>query len=111
MPNRPTPNIRLADLIHLDCRHHPAENIALLQRILDRQRVNHRRQHAHVVRRNAVHLLGLFRNAAEEIPPAHHDGRFHPQLVNISQFPGNFVDANRIDAEAFTRCQSLAGEL
>ena len=113
MPDRATPDIRLANLVHFDRRHHPAKHVPLLKSILDRQRIDHCRQHPHIVGGDAVHLFGLLRHAPEKVPPTHHNGHFHTHLVNFGQLGCDLVNANRIDAEAHFPGpgQRLAGQL
>ena len=51
--------------------------------VLQGDGVDHRGQHAHVVRAHAVHLLGLLFYATEEVPAAHHQADFHAQCMNL----------------------------
>ena len=83
MPDRAPPDERLSHLVHLDRRLHAGVHALLLQRILQRQRVDHCGQHAHVIGGDAVHVLGLLGHAAEEIPAAHHDRDLHAELVHV----------------------------
>ncbi len=92
--------ISIADL-------HARVHALLFQRILQRQRIDHRRQHAHVIGGDPVHVLGLLRYAAEKVSSAHHDRQLHAQLVNVGQFGGNFVDASRLHAKALIGRQRL----
>ncbi len=60
---------------------------------------------------NAIHIAGLFSDAAKEIAASDHDCDLDAKRVNISQFGRDFVDAKRVDAEALRGCQSFTGEL
>ena len=68
----------LADLVHLDRRLDAGFDAKLFQRILHRQRVHDRRQHAHIVGLRAVHALGGARHAAEDIAAADDQADFEP---------------------------------
>jgi hypothetical protein len=71
----------------------------LLDCILQRDRVDHCGQHAHVIGGHAVHRLGLLGNSAKEIAAAHYDRHFNAQFVNFGNFPGYFVDFVDINAK------------
>ena len=89
--------------------HHAGEDILLLQRVLQRQRIDHRGQHAHVIGGDAVHLLGLLGHAAEEVSAAHHDGDLDAQAVHIGELGRDLVHALIVDTKALAGGQSLAG--
>ena len=101
----------LGHLVHFDRRLHPGVNALLLQRVLQRQRVDHSSQHAHVVGGDAVHFTRLLGHAAKEISAADHNRDVDTEGVNVRQFGGNFMNAEGVDAEALVRGQGLAGEL
>jgi hypothetical protein len=48
-------DVVLADLVDADRRHHPGRDRQRLERVLQRERVHDRGQHAHVVAGDAVH--------------------------------------------------------
>ena len=79
----------LGDLVHKHCSHYATLNAALLERVLQGDRVDNRGKHAHVVRGHPVHLFGLRRHTAEEIAAANHDSDFDTQCVHIGDFSGN----------------------
>ncbi len=60
---------------------------------------------------NAIHIAGLFSDAAKEIAASDHDCDLDAKRVNISQFGRDFMDAKRVDAEALRGGQSFAREL
>ena len=80
-------------------RHHAALHAALLQRVLQGNGVDHRRQHAHVVGGHAVHFFRLLGHSAEEIAAADYDADFHAQPVDIGDFVGDFSDLVGVQAE------------
>ena len=53
--HRAAADVGLGDLGDRDRRHHPGVGAAPLERVLERERVEHRRQHAHVVGGRPVH--------------------------------------------------------
>ena len=82
MTNSPPPDVWLGDLIHFDGRHDAGLHFALFQRILKCQRIDHGRQHPHLVSGNTIHQTGLFGNATEEIAPTHDNGDFYAQVTD-----------------------------
>ena len=73
MANRATSDERLGYLIHLNGRLHSSVNALLLQRILQRQSVNHGSQHTHVIGGDTVHFPRLPSHTAEEISAPDHN--------------------------------------
>ena len=63
-----------ATCVHGDGALHPRVHAFFFERVLQRQRVDHRRQHAHVVAGGAFDLEALLPAAAENISAADHDG-------------------------------------
>ena len=107
MPHRAPPDVRLCNLVHEHRGHHPALHSALFESILQGDGVDHRGQHAHVVRAHAVHLLGLLLYAAEEVPAAHHQADFHAQCMNLRELAGNLGHLFGIQAKAALARKSL----
>ncbi len=101
MPDGPAADVRLGHLMHLDGGHHARGHAGLFERVLQRQRVDHGGQHAHVIRRHAIHVHGRRRHAAKEIAAAHHQPDLHAGA-------GDFGDLLR---QAFTRSGSMPKEL
>ncbi len=56
----------------------------LLERILQGQRVDHRRQHAHVVGGGAVHAAGAARDAAEDVAAADDERELAAERVDVA---------------------------
>ena len=69
----PAADERLSHLVHLDRRLHAGVYALLLERILQRERIDDRGQHPHVIGGHAVHVLGLLSHTTEKVSPAHHD--------------------------------------
>ena len=108
MPHGAPANIRLRNLVHLDRRHHAAEEAALFDRILERDRVDHCREHAHVIGCDAIHVDRLLRHAAEEVAATHHNGDLAAERVNRRNLLRHFVNEHRINAEASPGGQGFA---
>ena len=70
VPHRTTPDIGLGDGLHVDGTHDPREDAVALQRLLQREGVHDRREHADVVGLCAVHALRRRRDAPEDVPAA-----------------------------------------
>jgi hypothetical protein len=66
-------DVRLGDLGHRDRRLYPRRRSRLLEEVLQRQRVHHRAEHAHVVRPPTVHPALTELGTAEEVAPADDD--------------------------------------
>ncbi len=105
-------DIGLAHRLHRDRRLHAGRDAEPLQRALHRQRVNHRRQHAHVVGRGALHADRRARQAAEDVAAADHQARSRRR----ARGPSSISSAMRativgIEAVVALAHQRLAGEL
>ena len=61
-----------------------------------------------MVGRNAIHVLGLLRDATKEISSADDDCRLNPEFLDITKLGGNLVDAGRVHAEALVCRQGLS---
>jgi hypothetical protein len=77
--------ISIADCTRVD--------VLLFESILQGKGIDHRSQHPHMIRRNAIHLFGLCGHSAEEISSAYDDGNLHAERVNIGQLRRNLMNA------------------
>ena len=66
-------DIGLGDPLHLDSRHDPRRNAALLKAVCQSQSVDHSGEHAHVVRPNALHPVAAVLQTAPEVAAAHYN--------------------------------------
>ena len=64
-------------------------------RILHRQRVDDRRQHAHLIRLYGVHRIG--KPAAPDIAAAHHDAHLNAQIREAANRVRRAIHARRIE--------------
>jgi hypothetical protein len=104
-------DVRLGDLLHRDRRLHPGGQVELLQRVLDRERVQHRRDHAHVVGRRPVHADRHALEAPEDVPGAHDDRDVDAAVVGLLHLAGDPGDAHGVDAVGLVPHQRHAREL
>ena len=83
----PAANIRLGDLGHLDGGLHPGGLAQVLQHVLQRQRIDDGRQHAHVVALSLVDADFHGINSPPDVAAAHHHGDVYfkpgPQVANL----------------------------
>ncbi len=80
--HRAPADVRLGDLGDRDRRLHAGLDVLLLERVLERQRVEHRREHPHVVARGAVHAFGGLGEATVDVAAADHDRDLHAAAVD-----------------------------
>ena len=91
-------------------RHHAGEGVLLFQSVLQREGIDDRGQHAHVIGRDPVHKLGLLGHAAEEVAAADHDGDFDSQTMYLGDFGGDLVDTRIVHPEALAGGQRFTGD-
>ena len=90
---------------------HARVHAQALERVLHRERVHHRGEHAHVVGGDAVHAGARQARAAEDVAAADDDGDLHAHLDDVLQLAGDALDDRRIDAVVAVAQQGLAREL
>jgi hypothetical protein len=83
------PDERLGDRAHLDGSEHARGHAVLLERVLQRERVDDRRQHAHVVGGRAVHAARAGRQATEDVAAADDDGGLHAERADFGDVLGD----------------------
>ena len=77
MPDRATPDKGFRYLMHLNRALHPGVHPLFFQRILQRQRIDYRGQHAHKIAGGAIDLKTFLPRATKNISATHHNGHFH----------------------------------
>jgi hypothetical protein len=90
---------------------HPRVHAEALERVLQRERVEHRGQHAHVVAGRAVHALRGGLHAAEDVAGALHDGDLDAAIVHALDLGGDRLDALGVGAVFQIAHQRLPGQL
>ena len=98
MPGRPPPDIGLAHRADRQCRHHPHRHLQLFQRVLHRQRIHHRCQHAHVIASGAFHAGRRAGDTAKDIAATDDETDLDTASNNIFDFLGNAGDHFGVDA-------------
>ena len=78
-------NVRLGQLLDLDGRHHARRHARALERVLQRERVDDRGQHAHVVALRAIHAFAGAAQAAEDVAAADHQAELHAGRVDLGE--------------------------
>ena len=78
-------DVGLGDLADLERRHHARRDAALLERVLQRERVDDGGEHAHVVALRAVHAGARALEAAEDVAAADDDADLHPVGVHLGE--------------------------
>ncbi len=111
MPYGTAQDIRLGHFMHRNGRLDPGLHTFFLQGILQGQAVDHGSQHPHVVGRSAIHVIRTGGNPTENIPPADHDGDFHPKVENGANLFGHILDHIGADTEALISHQGFTTQL
>ena len=83
----------------------------LFERVLQRQRVDHGGQHAHVIGGDAVHAAGRGGHAAKEVAAAHHHADLNAGCRHFGDFARQRSHPLRIDAEGGRAGQHFAAQL
>ena len=105
------PDERLGDGAHLDGRHHARHDALLLERVLQRQGVDDRRQHAHVVAGGAVHPARAGGEPPEDVAAADDDGGLDAERLDLLHVVRDLRRDGRIDAVLLLAHQGFAREL
>ena len=109
--DRASPDVRLGDLA--TPRSRTARGCARrpLERVLQRERVQERREHPGVVGRGAVHALGRGGHAAVDVPAADDDRELRPALVDRDDLLRDGDDRLRVDPVLAPAEERLARQL
>src|SRR5438094_3083266 len=81
MAQRSAANIRFADRLHRDGGLDAGRHSALFECVLHCDGINHRRQHAHIVARGALHPDRTARYATEDVAAADHQAQLDAERV------------------------------
>ena len=111
VPDGAPADVRLGQLLHLDRALHAREDAQLLQRVLQRQRIDDRRQHAHVIGAGAIHSLGAGGNPAEDVSAPDDDADLDAHLDDVAHLLGDLLQRLRGDPVLRLAHQRLAAEL
>ena len=82
----------------------------LFERVLQRQAVDHRGQHAHVIAGRAVDGQRFLARAAEDISAADHDGHLHAEVADFLHLARDAVDGFGVNAETLRTLKRFSGK-
>ena len=103
-------NEGFGDGAHLDRRRDARHDVVVLERVLQREGVDDRGQHAHVVGGRPVHALGARRQAAEQVAAADDDRGLDAELLDLADVPGDAGGDRRVDPELLLAHEGFTGE-
>ena len=110
MTQRLAADVGLGHLLDVQRRLHARFNAVVAAAVLQRHRVHHGGEHAHVVARGAVHAGRAERNAAEDVAAAHDDADFNAEVDDALDFLNHALQNAAIDAEGVFAHQGFAGK-
>jgi len=105
------PDIRLGDLRHLDRGHRSRRDAGSLERVLQRQGVDERGQHAHEVAGCAIEASLGRGQAAEDVASADHHRDLHAHLMDALDLRGDVLHHLEIDAVIAASAERFAAQL
>ncbi|MPM40153.1 hypothetical protein SDC9_86792 [bioreactor metagenome] len=97
VPDRPAADIWFCDGAHLDGGLYPDVHAFLLQYVGERQTVDYRCQHSHMVGPGAFHFAAAVLHAAPEIASADHDSDLDTKLKAFSDHVAHFGDHFKVE--------------
>jgi hypothetical protein len=109
--HRTAADVGLGDLGDRDRRLHAGERAGLLERVLQRQPVQHGGQHAHVVAGRPVHALGGAGQPTVDVAAPDDDRDLDAAIVGLLHLPRDRRDAVRIGAVVEVAHERLARQL
>ncbi|MPN22651.1 hypothetical protein SDC9_170034 [bioreactor metagenome] len=104
-------HIGLDHLLDGDGRHHSCGETLLVHGISQGQRVHHGGQHAHVIRRGAVHADGAASHATEDVSTTNHHRHLHTHAGDFGDLLDHAHDGGTVDAELIIPHQRLTRQL
>jgi hypothetical protein len=111
MPDCTAENERLRNLVHRDCALHPGANVHLFQTVHQRQSVDHRGQHAHVITGRTIHAAMGAVETAKNIPAANDHADLDAEIVNLFHLATDSFQGDGIDGiPGFTSAQDLPAQ-
>lgn len=96
----------------MDRAHHPTLDSAGVERFLERQAVDHRAEHSHVISRGLIKLSDRRESCAtNDVSPADHHRKFEPIAERGGDFAGDAGEFIGVDAKCPIGCETLAAQL
>jgi hypothetical protein len=83
----------------------------LFDGVLEGDGIDHRRQHAHVIGGDPVHVDGLLGDTAEEVASSDDDADFAAKSMHGGDLCGYLMDKDGVDTKASASGQGFSGEL
>ena len=105
------PDERLGHGAHLDRRDDARDDAVLFEGVLERERVDHGREHAHVVGGRAVHPARARGDAPEDVAAADHHRRLCAHRLDFADLVRDLRGHGRIDPVALVAHERFAGQL
>ena len=104
-------DVRLGEGAHLDRAQDAGAEPAALEEILQRERVDHGREHAHRVGGGPVHPVGAGRGAADDVSAADDDPQLRSALKPLLDLPGQAPERGGVDSLPLIPGQDLTAQL
>lgn len=109
--NRAATDVGLSHLLDGDGGHHARRDAALFERVLEREGVDDRGEHAHAVGLRAVHSLACALQSAKDVAAADHDSDLHAFGTDFADFSGCGRDDVAVDPKTACATKRLAAQL
>ena len=103
--------VELTDGLHTDGRHHLVLHTHGPQCRTQRQRVDHRSAHTHLVALHTVEALLRARESTEDVTTANHDANLHAHLTHFLDLLSVVAQTLRVDTVALLAHQALTRQL
>ena len=110
MADGPTADEGLGNLGHGDGAQHPGVHPELFKGVLEREGVDHCRQHAHVIAGGPLDALLAALESAKDVSAAHHDHHLDLQFLDLLDLAGHVVNGLGIDAKPGLPAQRFTAE-
>ena len=111
MPHRAPPDERFRNLRHRNGALHPRGRAQFFQRILERQRIDNRRQHPHVIARGAFNAAFTAAQPAKNIAAADHHDHLHPEVAHFANLLRHALHRIGVNANARFTTQHFTAQL
>src|SRR5690606_23616961 len=98
VPYRAAANVILADLVDLQRGHDACDDTLPLERVLQRERVDDGREHAHVIGRDPIHTGFGEARATEDVATADHEANLDAEAADLGDFGSHSTNDFGIDA-------------
>ena len=111
VPDGAPPDVRLGNFADLERAQHARRHVDLLERVLDRQRVQHRSEHSHVVAGGTfdAHVGGL--ESAEDVTAADHQSQLATGRARAADLLGQPGNRFGVDAVILTAGERFPTQL